>query len=1013
MKNKNLFSWLLIIFSAICIYNLGWTVYRLSTDNKLEAMTEDQRNQWMKSNEDTYKTAIENSFSLGLDLKGGMFVQMEIGVDGVLKALAGKNVDKPFENAVANALKRQQKVSANFIDLFVEELAKEKPTKTLAKYFGGVNSGISFSAPDNQVIEYLKTEVAAVIDNSYTILRNRIDQFGVVSPNVQKVEGTGRIILELPGVNDPKRVRNILRSTAKLEFWPTYTVQEAYPFIEKINERMREMKKGGAKSATETPAAPDSTLATDSTAKDTTNNAAAEKAVAAAKDTATKAKTDKDPLAKDTAKMTQDEKDANDKSQNPFFALVQNFNQQKQPNSPEVGFSDVRDTAELNRYINDPQVKAMLPPDLVFMWTAKPMPNPPKAGQYHGLILIKSNKERVAPLDGSHIISASQELDQDNKSNYGISMSMDSEGAKIWKNMTENNVDKSIAIVLDNLVFSYPNVIQAITGGRSSITGNFTFEEAKDLANILRAGKLPAPARIVGEEQVGPTLGADTIRAGLISFVLGFLAVILFVQLYYGKAGTIAIVALIANLFFLVSITAALQASLTLPGIAGIILSMGMAVDANVLIYERVREELQAGKSLKGAVAEGFRNAFSAIIDGNVTTFITGFVLYVFGTGPIRGFAVTLMIGIVTTLVSGLIVTRLLLDYYSRKPDFKMSFGSTRFSDWLQKYDYPFISGRKTSYAVVIVLCLIALGSSVFMGFRLGVDFKGGRQYIVQFDQEVGSDKLDPIRESLRSVFNNDEPVVKTVGSKKELMITTSYKIEDANADVEVESALITGLKKVEPNFTEKSIIASTTVGPTVARDLVAGAFKAVLFSLIAVFFYIFGRFYKWQYGMGALASLVFNVIMVLGVYSLLKNVDILPFSAVVDQTFIASVLTIIGYTLNDTVVVFDRIREIIRDDRQNTDRRELFYRAMKETLSRTLVTAVSVITSAVILFVWGGDVLRSFMFAMIFGIAVGTFSSLFVAAPVSLDLILRYERRRPSEEGDMAAPTPKAVTVP
>jgi SecD/SecF fusion protein len=530
-------------------------------------------------------------------------------------------------------------------------------------------------------------------------------------------------------------------------------------------------------------------------------------------------------------------------------------------------------------------------------------------------------------------------------------------------------------------------------------------EEAKDLGNILKAGKLPAPATIVGEEQVGPSLGADTIQAGLISFFLGFVSVIIFMALYYGKAGLIADFALVMNLIFLIAICSALNIVLTLPGIAGIVLTMGMAVDANILIYERIREELDAGKSVKGSVVEGFKNALSAIVDGNLTTFITGFMLFVFGTGIIRGFAVTLMIGIITTLITGLIVTRLVLDYMlDRSESASMNFGNRAATQFFRRLDFPFINKRKTSYVVATVLALACLGIMFTIPAKLGVDFKGGRQYVVELEKGISINEMDGIRSNLKSQFGGNEPEVKTLGSSNQLMITTSYKIDDANADSQVEQSLIAGLQKTAPSFKSGNIIRNTTVGPTVARDVIQAAIYSVIFSLLAMFVYIFVRFYKWQYGLGALASLIFNVVTTLGIYWLLGGLDILPFSMEVNQTLIAALLTIVGYTINDTVIIFDRIREKVLEDKfDNANRPVYFYIAIKETLSRTVVTVVTVLITILMMFIFGGDVLRGFMLAMLLGIIIGTLSSIFLAAPITLDLLMATEKRKSETDGSAA----------
>lgn len=992
MRNKSLFTVLLVIFGLICLYNLVMTGIRLNIDSELESMQAEQRDEHLKQNYDLYQTAINNSFSLGLDLKGGMFVTMEIGMDDIVETMAGRNKDSVFVRAMSRARALQKEdPQENFVDLLVKSLKEINPQAKLAGYFGGQSSGLSIAASDKEVEEYLKTEVSTVVDNSYTILRNRIDQFGVVSPNIQKVEGTGRILVELPGVNDPKRVRQMLRSTAKLEFWPTYTYREVVPIIVSINDKVKEQN-GLAPAQTKV----------DTTAQASSDTTKQDSSLASA-DSAKKGAAD--PLSKkaseDTAGMSQDEKVEKFKKENPFFALLNPPDQNADPNTPEIGYSTVTDTAKVNKILRDPEIQRLIPGDLVFYWTAKPKT---EESQVFSLISIRSNRDRIAPLGGESVTDSRPEVDPNTKMNT-ISMTMNAEGARTWKNITENNIGKCVAVVLDNLVYSYPVIRDVISGGRSSISGQFTYEEAKDLSSILKAGKLPAPARIIAEEQVGPSLGADTIQAGMISFVLGFAAVVLFVLLYYGRAGTIASIALVVNLFLLLGICAALNVVLTLPGIAGIVLTLGMAVDANVLIYERIREELMDGKSMKGSIAEGFRNAFSAIIDGNITTFLTGFVLFTFGTGPIKGFAVTLMIGIITTLITGLLVTRLLLDNLANKPGAKFSFGTQAAVNFFNRLTFPFISQRKRNFMMFAVIGLAFVVCIGALGFRLGVDFSGGRQYMIEFQQPVQSSQLDGIRRDLTASFEGKTPVVKTVSNNSQLMVTTSYLIDVPDSDNKVDEALLGGLNK-SMSAAKPSIVRSTIVGPSVAKDITDSAMYSVAFSLVIMFLYIFFRFTRWQFGLAALASLTFNVITVLGLFSFFGKFDVLPFSVEIDQAFIAAILTIVGYTINDTVIIFDRIRERIKGNRSGKPLSELFYVAIKETLSRTLVTSLTTLITALMLFLFAGEVLRPFMFGIIIGIVVGTLSSIFLAAPLSLDLILRYESKQREKETAVAGTT-------
>jgi len=964
-------------------------------DNKIANFkTAEERSEWLKKNEEDYKSAVDKSLALGLDLQGGMYVTMEIGVEDLLKALAGKNVDSTFTGALRKAKELQQKDQSNFIDLFSKALKEKKGDVKLANYFSGQPPRPAFGASDNEVTTYLKKEVETVVENSFTVLRTRIDQFGVVSPNIQKVEGSNRILLELPGVKDAKRVRQLLRSTAKLEFWATYTFKEMIPSLVKVNDRMKNelaLASGEVK--------PEVKDTTKSNNKDSTKVASADKS----KDSAAKTPT---PSKADTANLTDAQKTEKAKKENPFFMLLNPTQEgQASENTPEMGVALSSDTAKVNKILNDPNYRLLLPPDVKFCWGAKPKVENTQIIALYG---IKSTPDGQAQLTGERVTDTSVEPDPNTNQN-GVSMAMDTEGAKIWKNMTEQNLRRSIAVVLDNLVYSAPTVQSVIAGGRSSITGTFTYDEAKDLANVLKAGKLPAPARIVGEEQVGPSLGADTINAGIISFFLGFISVVVFMWLYYGKAGLIADLALLFNLVFLIAICSALNVVLTLPGIAGIVLTMGMAADANILIYERIREELNAGKSLKGAVQEGFSNALSAIVDGNLTTFITGLVLFLFGTGIIRGFAVTMMIGIITTLITGLVFTRLILDYVLDRPNIDLSFGNRAATRFFNKLDFSFISKRKTSYAVCGIVTLVSLGAMVALPPKLGVDFKGGRQYVIQIDKQVAVSELDILREDLKVEFKGADPEVKTLGTTNQLMITSSYKIEDPNADTEVEAALVRGVQKKNPSFTAAGIIKNTSVGPTVARDVIQAAYYSVIFSLIAMFIYIFARFAKWQYGIGALISLMFNVIVCLGFYWIIGYLDVLPFSVEINQTLIAALLTIVGYTINDTVIIFDRIRENIVGDKLGMKKLEdIFYTAIKDTLSRTIVTVVTVILTILMMFIFGGDVLRGFMLSMMMGIIIGTLSSIFLAAPITLDLIKLTDSQpsNPSTSNDVVTET-------
>ncbi len=969
MRNKNVILTLLVIFAMICAYNLFYTWKVFNIEAELDAMTSEERSEKFKEEgfAEEYKEARKNSLSLGLDLKGGMFVTMEVGVDDVIRGMADNTTDPTFNTAMANALKKKQTSQESFVDLFVASIREIDPKAKLASWFTSKETGISFNSTDEEIIALLKKESDAAIDRTFQIIRTRIDQFGVTSPTIQLQAGTGRILLELPGVKDATRVRNLLKGTAQLEFWETIAIGDAAPFIEKINEKVKSMKGlGGATTDTTTIASAEGDTSS-------TGNAAIDKALGG-KDSAT--------AAADTAGMSDEEKAKKFMEENPLYKVLK-LDQNIKANAPIFGFAIPEDTSTVNAYLNDPAVRAILPDNYKFLWTAKPE----NGSQYLALILIKNTSDGVAPLGGESIERARADFDENR--NPSVSMSMNSEGARIWKQMTEANINKSIAIVLDNMVHSYPVVNNVIATGQSQITGNFTIEESEDLANLLKAGKLPAPARIEGEEIVGPTLGADNVNQGLMSFLLGFLAVVVFMLFYYRSSGLIANIALLLNLFFLLGVSAAFNVVLTLPGMAAIVLTMGMAVDANVLIFERIREEIEAGKSYKAAINAGFKNAFSSIMDSNITTFLTGVVLFAFGIGPIKGFAVALMIGIATSLVAALFVSRLIIEFMMDRGNNNLQFGSSGSTHFFKNIDLKMVVRRKTFYAFSGILSGLSILFIVMFGFKMGVDFQGGRQYVVAFNQ---APDVESIRQELTAAMNTT-PVIKTIGNSNHLMITTSYKATDNNATEEVKGLLVSTLAK-KYGTTENDIIKSSVVGPTVASDIKASAVNSVVFSLLIIFLYVLVRFRRWQYSLGALLSLAHDVIVMLGIYSLLGYLDIMPFSMEIDSAFIAAVLTVIGYSVNDTVIVFDRIREDLAE-MKSKNLSDIFTIAINQTLSRTSITSLTTILTALILIIFGGEVIRGFMFAILIGITFGTYSSVFVASAISFDL-LKKENEEP-----------------
>jgi SecD/SecF fusion protein len=988
MKNKPFWYVVLSIFFAICLYNLYYSWARISTDAELNDKTSEQRGEWLKDEDRQafYKTAVSNSMSLGLDLQGGMYITMEVGVDQVVSGLADNPPDTTFRRAIAVAKKKKQTSQRSYVSLFVESLREIDPKVKLSAYFAGSRTSLPYSASDGEVIAKLEKESTDAIDRTFNIIRTRIDQFGVTSPNLQKQPGTGRILIELPGVKDAARVRNLLRGTAKLEFWPTYSIQEVAPLLSRVNERVKQVR---------------GLVKVDTTQKET----AAEAAKTAA-DTVKKSLQDalKGTLAdgqKDSSavkdSLSVEEQKAKFVKENPFFGLFAGFNN-NDGTSPTIGFANINDTAKINRILEMREVRDILPSDLRLLWTAKPEG---KAGsELMSLVAIKSNRENRAPLSGDVIVDARRGFDESGK-NPNVSMTMSSEGARIWKKMTTDYLQKYVAVVLDNQVYSYPRVNNVIPNGNSEISGSFTIEEASDLANILKAGKLPAPANIEGSETVGPTLGESTTQKGLFSFFLAFASVLAFLVLYYRGSGVVASIALILNLIMVLGVSSAFKVVLTLPGIAGIILSLAMAVDANVLVFERVREELNEGKSYKGAIQNGFQNALWAILDGNITTFITGLVLFFFGTGPIKGFAVTLMIGIITTLVAALVITRIMLEFLGDRTDKpNISFGNELANRFFRSVHLEVIGKRRIAYVISAVFVVVSIGSITLQGFKFGVDFLGGRQYTIELKDNISSERVEQVRKALTVAFDNNSPVVKTVSADNQLLVTTSYLYQDPNAEERVQEALLSGLNSALPDQ-NATILKSIQVSPTVAEDIKNSAYQSVVLSLLAMFLYVAIRFRRWEYGAGAIISLAFNVTLVLGLFSLLSGLA-LAFSVEIDQTFIAAVLTIVGYTINDTVVVFDRIRETVHGTTNKASLPGLYNRAINDTFSRTIVTSTTTLLTAAILFYFGGDVLKGFMLSLFWGIVVGTFSSVLIASPVSLDLILGR-----AKQGTPATPTP------
>jgi len=1004
MQNKGAIRFFAIALALACIYQLSFTFVTKHVEKNARSFgngdlvkeakyldsiaTEPVYNfLWLKKY--TYRDCQSQEINLGLDLKGGMNVTLEVSVVDVIRSLTNYSSDSTFNKALKLAKKMQENSQEDFIALFGKAFTQTDPNAKLAALFISKDLNINFNTSNEDVLKIIRKEADGAIDNSFNILRNRIDRFGVAQPNIQKLETTGRILIELPGVKDPDRVRKLLQGTANLEFWETYENEEVYPLLEKANVIIAELESAGKEDVKDTISKP--SLLAELTA-DTTKKA--DTAITANKDTS-KSLLDEmkgDSSKKDTALSAQQFQ-----KQNPLFAVLYPSvdNERKLAKGAVVGLTQYKDTAIVNRYLALKQVKSIFPPNLRFLWTYKPI----KQSNVFQLIAIRStSRDNRAPLDGGAITSARVEFGN-TKSNAEVSMSMNPEGSRIWARLTADNVGKQIAIVLDNYVYSFPVVNQEIKGGNSSISGDFTIEEAQDLANVLKSGKLPAPAQIIEEAIVGPSLGQESIQSGLISFIIAFILVLIYMQLYYNKAGLVANIALLSNIFFLIGVLASLGAVLTLPGIAGIVLTMGMAVDANVIIFERIREELRAGKGIKLAVRDGYKNAYSAIIDGNVTTIITGIVLYMFGSGPVQGFATTLIIGILTSLFSAIFISRLVFEWALNK-NWKITFDNKYTRNFLTNTHINFIGLRKKMYVFSLIVIGAGIVSMVTKGFSWSVDFTGGRTYVVRVDQNV---KVNDVRASLQKQFG-EAPEVKTFGAENQIRITTKYLIKENNIKIDslIETKLYDGLKSFYKNsitpyqfsMSDKTngIMSSQKVGPTIADDIKIAAIIAVIISLIAVFIYVGIRFRSWQWGLGGVTSLFHDTLVVLSFYSIF--VGILPFNMDIDQAFIAAILTVIGYSINDTVIIFDRIREY-RTIHPRWEMKDSINSAINSTLGRTLNTSLTTIVVLIAIFIFGGEVLRGFIFALLIGVTIGTYSSVFNATPVAYDFFMMKKKKK------------------
>lgn len=1007
MQNKGVIKFFGIALALACLYQLSFTFYTKKVERDardyakgdlvkeakyLDSIATEPVYNFFWLKEYTYRDCQEQELNLGLDLKGGMNVTLEVSVVDVIRSLANYTTDSTFNKALNLALKMEKDSREDYLTLFGKAFKQIDPNVKLAAFFMSKELGINFNTPNEEVLKIIKKESDGAIDNSFNILRNRIDRFGVTQPNIQKLETTGRILIELPGVKDPDRVRKLLQGTANLEFWETYQNPEIYPLLEKANKIIADIE-ASKKTIDNTPKVEDTitkpslltdlnnkTVVTDSSKADTSKSLIEE--------------LKKDSTATDSSKTPEEFR-----KNNPLFAVLYPSvdNDKKLTEGAVIGIAQYKDTAEVNKYLNFKQVKSVFPNNLRFLWTYKPI----KETNVFQLIAIRvTSRDGKAPLDGGAITSARKEFGSTNNK-AEVSMSMNPEGSKTWARLTRDNVGKQIAIVLDNYVYSFPVVNQEIKGGNSSISGDFSIEEADDLANVLKSGKLPAPAQIIEEAVVGPSLGQEAISAGLWSFVIAFIGVLLYMILYYNRAGWVANVALFANVFFTFGVMASLGAVLTLPGIAGMVLTFAMAVDSNVIIYERMREEVRSGKGMQLVVKDGFWHALSAIIDGHVTTILTGVVLFVFGSGPVQGFATTLIVGLLLSLFSSIFIARLIFEWMIKR-QMNITIGNKYTINAFTKTKINFIGVRKKLYVVSSIVILIGIASLFVRGLSFGVDFTGGRTYVVRFDQEVTTQK---IRSSLEKVMN-DAPEVKIFGPSNQIKITTKYLIDQNNpkTDSIVDLKVYEGVKsfyKTPITFEQFSVhsdkavvgmMSSQKVGPTVANDMIYKAFMALFFGLLIIFIYITIRFKNWQFGLGGVISLFHDSMIVITFFSLFHN--ILPFGLEVDQSFIAALLTIIGYSIMDSVIIFDRIREY-RLIHPRWDLKDNINAAINSTLGRTINTSGITLVVLIIIFIFGGEVLRGFIFALLVGVAVGTYSSVFNATPLAYDFLMMRKKKK------------------
>ena len=985
MQNKGIVIVTAVLLTLASIFYLSFSVATSYYDSKASEIKDPIAQQDYKDSVKylgiyTYQKCLETQIGLGLDLKGGMNVILEISVPDVIDVLADHKADAAYRKSMDEAKKEEETSQKDFLSLFIKAYQKNAPGHRLAEIFATqqLKGKVSTQSTDEEVEAALRTEIQSAIDNSFNVVRNRIDKFGVVQPNIQKLEGQqGRIMVEMPGIREPERVRKLLQGSANLEFWETFNASEVIPYLTQLDQRLAN---GGQEEVA-----------------DTTKQEVADSAATAQADTKAQPKfqikkEETNAAAAAAAdKQSTDKQIAEAKKLHPLFAVLQ-------PTSGQslslVAYANARDTAYINSLIYSPEAKRIIPSDCRLLWSAKPADGIQAKNIYelHALKVTTTNGR--APLEGDVIVDAKDEFD-----NFGrpcVSMQMNSEGARLWAQLTKANVGKAVAIVLDGVVYSAPRVNSEIDGGNSQISGNFTIEDTKDLANTLKSGRMPAPARIVQEEVVGPSLGAQSIQQGLVSFIIAFILLCLYMVVMYGFIpGVMADGALIVNLFFTGGILASFQSALTMPGIAGIVLTLGTAVDANVLIYERIKEEMKKGLGLKDALRAGYSNAFSAIFDSNLTSLITGVILLTIGTGPIKGFATTWIIGIACSFFTAVFLTRLVYENRLNKNKWKnLTFATGISQNLLQNTKVHFMSIYKRSFTIYGILCAIFIVSFFVRGLSKSIDFTGGRNYVVTFEKAV---EPEQVREALAGAFQGANTTALALGTDhKTIRVSTNYTIEsnDPKVDDETETLLYNALKKADlvkqasveafknPDVREGgSIISSTKVGPSVAKDITYGAIISVLVALVAIFLYILLRFRNLAFSVGAIAALAVDTVAVIGLYSVLYN--FVPFSLEIDQTFIGAILTVIGYSINDKVVVFDRIRENLKLHPKQ-DLQITFNSSINQTLARTINTSVSTLLVLLCIFILGGDSIRSFSFAMILGVVFGTLSSIFIAAPVA-----------------------------